>query len=132
MKGVSLADICLSQRVVKKGWEAIWWVEAPILHCPRPTLKGYTKQMYNYGKATAFMQLEPEFRSDFPGQKKVLSLLARLGAPLIGVYLAVYYRNPYHLIVYPLPRFYWAYGYIQGWIEAKKYVYSEPGIRRPG
>jgi glycosyltransferase involved in cell wall biosynthesis len=120
MKEVSLADICLSQRVVKKGWKTIWWTEAPILHHPRLTLRGYNKQMYNYGKAAAFMQLESEFRKDFPWQNKVISLLARLSAPLIGIYLAVRYRNYYHLIVYPIPRFYWSWGYIQGWIAAKR------------
>jgi glycosyltransferase involved in cell wall biosynthesis len=120
LKGVCLGDICLSQRIVKKGWKAIWWTDAPIYHHPRSTLKGYNKQMYGYGKAAAYMQLEPEFRDDFPWQNKVISLISRLGSPLIGLYLAVRYRNPYQLIVYPVPRFVWTLGYIRGWISAKK------------
>ncbi len=120
LKGVCLGDICLSQRIVKKGWKAIWWTDAPVFHYPRTTLKGYNKQMYGYGKAAAYMQLEPEFSEDFPWQNKVISLIARLTSPLIGIYLAIRYLNPYQLIVYPVPRFYWAWGYIRGWVAAKK------------
>jgi glycosyltransferase involved in cell wall biosynthesis len=130
LKGTSLADICYSQRIVKKGWEAIWWTDAPILHHPRPTFKEYNRQMYGYGKAAAYMQLEPEFQKDYPWQNKVISLLARLASPFIGIYLAIRYLNPYQLIIYPVPRFYWAWGYISGWIAAKKPdqpIYSEPG-----
>jgi GT2 family glycosyltransferase len=119
-KGTSLGDICLSQRIVRKGWKAIWWTDSPVFHHPRTTLGGYNKQMYGYGKAAAHMQMEPEFREAFPWQKKVISLLARLAAPLIGIYLAVRYCNPYQLIVYPVPRFYWGCGYIRGWIGAKR------------
>ncbi len=131
LKGVCLGDICLSLRIVKKGWKAVWWIDAPVFHHPRPTLKGYNKQMYNYGKAAAYMQLEPEFEKDFPWQNKVMSLVARLGSPLIGIYLAIRYCNPYQLIVYPVPRFYWAWGYIRGRIQARKsnqHFYSGPGI----
>lgn len=113
-------DICLSQRIVKKGWKAIWWTDAPVFHHPRTTLKGFNKQMYGYGKAAAYMQLEPEFSEDFPWQNKVISLTTRMASPLIGIYLAIRYLNPYQLIVYPVPRFYWAWGYIRGWIAAKK------------
>ena len=120
LKGICLGDICLSQRIVKKGWKAIWWTDAPVFHHPRTTLRGYNRQMYGYGKAAAHMQLEPEFREAFPWQNKVISLLSRLAAPLIGIYLAVRYCNPYQLIVYPVPRFFWAWGYIRGWIGAKR------------
>jgi glycosyltransferase involved in cell wall biosynthesis len=132
LKGTCLGDICFSQRIVKKGWKAIWWTDAPVFHHPRTTLKGYNKQMYGYGKAAAYMHLEPEFREDFPWQNKVISLIARLISPLVGIDLAIRYGNPYQLIVYPLPRFYWAWGYIRGWISAKKSnqrVHSEVGVR---
>jgi glycosyltransferase involved in cell wall biosynthesis len=131
LRGVSLGDICLSQRIVKKGWKAIWWADAPIFHHPRTTLRGYNKQMYGYGKAAAYMQLEPEFRMDFPLRNKVITITARFFSPLIGMYLAIRYRNPYQLVVYPIPRFYWTCGYIQGWIMAKNtkpLVYSNKEI----
>lgn len=125
------SDIAYSQRIANKGWEIMWWYESPVYHYPRDTFKGLNKQFYVYGKSIAYFHMWKEFQKDFPWQNKVISLTARFGSPLIGIYLAIRYLNPYQLIVYPLPRFYWVWGYIRGWIAARKPdqpVYSEPGI----
>lgn len=114
------SDIAYSQRIADKGWEVIRWYESPIYHYPRNTFKGLNKQFYVYGKSMAYFHMWKEFRKDYPWQTKVFSMAARLGAPFMGIYLAVRYRNPYQLIVYPVPRFYWIVGYIRGWREAGK------------
>jgi glycosyltransferase involved in cell wall biosynthesis len=113
-------DISVSQRVANKGWKTIWWYDAPVYHHPRATFKGYMKQMYSYGKSIAYMHLESEFIKSYPWYNKVMSIMARLASPVIGVYLAIRFRNPLHLIVYPLIRYTVATGYIVGWIGAKK------------
>jgi glycosyltransferase involved in cell wall biosynthesis len=113
-------DISVSQRVAGKGWKTIWWHEAPLYHHPRSTLKGLVKQMHGYGISIAYMHLENEFRKSYPWYNKVISMLARLASPAIGVYLAIRFRNPMHLITYPLPRYAVVAGYVAGWIGAKR------------
>jgi glycosyltransferase involved in cell wall biosynthesis len=113
-------DISVSQRIANKGWKTIYWTDAPVYHHPRATFKGYIKQMYGYGKSIAYMHLEREFRGGFPWYNKVPSMMARLASPAIGIYLTIRFRNPLHLIVYPLPRYAVVAGYIVGWIGAKK------------
>ena len=119
------SDIAYSQRIANQGWKVMWWYESPIYHHPRDTINGLNKQFYVYGKSLAFFHVWKEFRKDFPLQNKIFSLAVRLGSPLIGVYLAIRYRNPYQLIVYPVPRFYWVWGYIRGWIDSKKSKQSD-------
>lgn len=112
-------DISVSQRVANKGWKTIWWYDAPLYHHPRATFKGLIKQMYGYGISIAYMHLESEFRKGYPWYYKVISIMARLTSPAIGIYLAIRFRNPLHLVVYPLSRYAVATGYIVGWISAK-------------
>ena len=113
-------DISVSQRVANKGWKTTWWYDAPLYHHPRATFKAFIKQMYGYGVSIAYMHLESEFRKNYPWYNKVISIMARLASPVIGVYLAIRFRNPLHLIIYPIPRYAVAAGYIIGWIRAKK------------
>lgn len=126
-------DVCFSQRIGNKGWQTMWWTDAPVYHHPRTDLKGLNIQSYIYGKSIAYMQLEPEFKNNYPWQNKIIGIASRLGSPFVGIYLAVRYRNPFQLIVYPVPRFYWMRGYIIGWVEAKKPnqpIYSQPDISK--
>jgi glycosyltransferase involved in cell wall biosynthesis len=112
-------DISFSQRIANKGWKTIWWMDAPVYHHPRATFKGLTEQHYRMGKSIAYMHLEEEFRENYPWYGKVVSIIARLGSPLVGLMLAIRFRNPMHLIVYPPPRYAWVIGYIVGWIGAR-------------
>lgn len=114
------SDIAYSQRIANRGWVTKWWTEAPIYHHPRATFKGYYKQMYAYGKSIAFMHLEQEFKSQYSWYNRIFGILARLASPIIGVYLAVRYRNPEHLVLYPVPRYAVVAGYIAGWFQARK------------
>lgn len=119
-EGACLGDICLSQRIAGKGWKTIWWHDAPVYHHPRATLRGLLKQYHGYGKTMAYMHLEDEFRKSYPWYGKVISIVARLASPVLGITLAIRYRNPLQLIVYPLPRYAVAAGYVVGWIHAKR------------
>lgn len=128
---LACGDISFSSRVANKGWHTLWWLDAPVYHNAKPTFQGISKQFYDYGKSYAYMQLEKEFKNNYSGYGKVVSILSRLASPVIGVYMAMRFLNPMQLYVYPLPRFHWVWGYLRGWIAAKKtnqIVYSEPGI----
>jgi GT2 family glycosyltransferase len=118
--GGCVGDISVSQRIANRGWRTIWWGDAPIYHHPRTTFKGLAKQFYGYGKAEAYMQMEREFASNYRWHQKVTGIIARLGSPAVGLMLAIRFRNPLHLIAYPLPRYTWVMGYIAGWAVAKK------------
>ncbi len=137
LQGLSLAtlavcgDICFSERIAGRGWQTIWWLDAPVYHHPQHTFRRLIKQFYDYGKSLAYMHLEKEFRDSYPWHSKLLSIMARLASPVISISLAIRFRNPLHIIVYPIPRYAGAIGYIVGWIGAKKSsqpMYSEPGI----
>ncbi|MFC1928291.1 glycosyltransferase [Chloroflexota bacterium] len=116
------ADVHLSQRVVEKGWEAIWWVDPPLYHYARPTVKGLVKQHYRFGRE--FGQsgaLDPKEKgTKFIRFYQMLHITSCLGSPLVGLMLAIRFRNPMHLIVYPPPRFAGAIGYVVGWVSSKK------------
>jgi glycosyltransferase involved in cell wall biosynthesis len=113
-------DISVSQRIAGKGWKTIWWHDAPVYHHPRSTFKALIKQSYGYGKSMACMHMENEFRQGYPWYNKIISILARLASPVIGIHLAIRFHNPLHLIAYPLPRYAWVAGYIAGWAGAKR------------
>jgi glycosyltransferase involved in cell wall biosynthesis len=122
----------VSLKIVQQGWKAIQWADAPVYHYPRTTFMGSLKQQYNFGFWMVLSQKEKEYLESCRWYHKIANILARLASPVIGLILAVRFRNPIHIIVYPLPRYAWAWGYIRGWIETKKSnqpVYTESGIR---
>jgi glycosyltransferase involved in cell wall biosynthesis len=125
-------DICWSQRIADMGWKTTWWGDAPVYHYPKDTFKRLMKQLYNYGKSEAYMQMEREFAADYQWHQKVTGIIARLGSPALGLMLAIRFRNPLQLIIYPLPRYAWVIGYIAGWAGAKKRNDNHPnGNNRP-
>jgi len=113
-------DLYLSQRVITKGWKAAWWVDAPLYHYPRDTFKGLIKQGYKWGNDYRYCELLDEaLTASNSRPRKATFLLSRVGSPIIGLILAVRFRNPLHLIVYPLPRYAWVIGYMVGYIKTK-------------
>jgi glycosyltransferase involved in cell wall biosynthesis len=116
------ADVYLSERIVEKGWKAAWWVDSPLCHYPRPTIKGLVKQHYRLGKELgqgASLGSRKKGRSFTQRLYQMLRIVSCLGSPLVASMLAIRFRNPMHLIVYPPPRYAGAIGYIVGWIGAR-------------
>jgi len=124
-------DVSYSQRIAQRGWDTIWWPEAPVYHHPKLSFKGVVRQFQDYSRSLAYMHLEKEFKDYYKWHGKIMGIFARLSSPLISVYLAIRFRNPAHLIVYPIPRYAAAISYIEGWIQAKRptqAIYTEPGV----
>jgi len=117
------ADVHLSERIVEKGWKAAWWVGSPLYHYARPTIKGLVKQHYRLGKELgqgASLSSNEKGKRFTQRLHQMLRIIGCLGSPLVGLMLAIRFRNPMHLIVYPPPRYAGAIGYVVGWIGARK------------
>ena len=116
------ADVHLSERIVEKGWKAAWWVDSPLYHYPRPTIKGLIKQHYRFGRElgqSASSGSRENGKRFTQRLYQMLRIISCLGSPLVASMLAIRFRNPMHLIVYPPPRYAGAIGYIVGWIGAR-------------
>jgi len=46
---------------------------------------------------------------------RLVKVTSRLLSPPVGVMLAVRFRNPHHLVVYPAIRYAWIAGYVSAW-----------------
>ena len=101
-------DSLLSRRIVEMGWKAAWWTEAPLRHHPPASFKKFMRQRYEWGKGDAVvLRLTHRRRLN-----RIAPPLTRLGAPLLGAWLAMIYRNPAHLLYFPLAQFAWLAGYL--------------------
>jgi glycosyltransferase involved in cell wall biosynthesis len=103
------ADIFLSRKIVEKGWKATWWLDAPLNHYPQSSVRQLIRQRRHYGKADAVMQ-----RESLKMYQKAMLVIARLGTPLIGLILALRFRNIRHLWLFPLAHYAWIAGYLRG------------------
>ena len=45
-----------------------------------------------------------------------IRLLRRLGPPSVGLELAIRFKNPYHLFLFPLAHDAWLIGYLRAWL----------------
>jgi glycosyltransferase involved in cell wall biosynthesis len=101
-------DSLLSRCVIDRGWQARWWVGAPVYHHPPSTIKKLIKQRYAWGKGDG-----ASLRLSRPGWPVgAVSLITRLGSPALAVWLMIRYRNTRHLIIFPLAQYAWVAGYL--------------------
>lgn len=122
-------DIPLAEKIVAAGWRNLWWLGAPVYHRLPSTFKGLLKQHYRHGRQQAVweMTMKQESRAKLLADwHHVLLIASRLASPLIGVALAVYFRNLRHLLIYPLCRYAGLAGYFRAFLSRSK----RPGDRR--
>jgi len=101
-------DNLLSRSIVENGWEARWWTDAPVCHHPPSTLKSLLKQRYAWGKGDgALLRLSRKGRIS-----RFAPPLIRLVSPVLGIWLAIRYRNVLQLVVFPLAHYAWIAGYM--------------------
>lgn len=118
------ADIFLSRRAIQQGWDTKWWPDAPVYHYPRRTLRSIMREFRKFGLEETYR----EKRDNTSGRnwnRGLTGVVAHLGSPAIGLMLAIRYRNPLHLLVYPLPRYAWVSGYIAGRFQREKSARSQ-------
>ena len=113
-------DLYLARRIITGGWKTAWWIDAPLYHYPRTTLKGLAKQGYKWGNDYRYSELlQFQDNNTEKGPNKISFLFSRLASPVIGVILTIKYKNLWHLISYPLPRYAWVDGYLTGFFKIK-------------
>jgi glycosyltransferase involved in cell wall biosynthesis len=114
-ESIRSGDIFLSRRVVEQGWRSAWWLEAPFYHYPLTSLRLLIKQRLRWGEADAVIH-----RGHLKTYQKLLTMLGRLGTPLIGLWLAIRFRNPFHLWLFPLAHYAWLIGYVGSYLSPEK------------
>jgi glycosyltransferase involved in cell wall biosynthesis len=99
-------DVGISLGLEERGWRSWWWVDAPIYHLPRESLREVVRQRYSWSQNGAYM----------PGRARSLVLhpLRIGGAVALGVFLAVRFRAPRHLAALPLAEVSSFAGYVAG------------------
>jgi cellulose synthase/poly-beta-1,6-N-acetylglucosamine synthase-like glycosyltransferase len=111
------ADMQLSRKIINAGFIAGWWPEAPLYHYPRATLKGLMKEYHGLaGEEIVRERMEGLDKKGY-SRTRLVKVGSRLLSPPIGVMLAVRFKNPHHLIVYPAIRYAWAKGYLSAWFK---------------
>jgi len=101
------ADILLSRRIIEEGWKATWWLDSPLYHHPPRSLEHLINQRRLWGKIDAAMH-----RGSLSYSQRALLTISRLGTPLVGLWLALRFKNPRHLWLFPMAQYAWIYGYI--------------------
>ena len=111
------ADILMSRSIIERGWKASWWLDAPLYHLPPSSVKQLIRQRYIWGIADALLH-----RTSTKTYQKFIILISRLGTPVIGLILAVRFKNPLQLLLFPLAYYAWAIGYLTAWLLPIKWT----------
>ena len=86
-------DVGIAARAVEQGWRSLWWVGAPAYHAQREGIRDLWRERWQWGQTAAFRPHKG---------RHYLSVPVSLGwSLLVGVLLAIRYRNPLHLVVHP-------------------------------
>ncbi len=112
-------DIALSERVQALGWKTLWWVKSPVFHHPRSRIGPLIRQSYRNGKLFAVWQIAVKNQSIVKllfNLHYSLGIISRLGTPIIGLILAIQFRNIRHIATYTLTRYSWLLGYLKVFI----------------
>lgn len=105
-KGLALntaVDVSLSRRIMDRGWRAAWWPDAPVYHHSRTSLRSLLRTYRRYGITMASLHREKEFRTTLAD--KAIYVAGHLAAPVGGLMMALRWRGPLHLLLYPLAHY---------------------------
>jgi hypothetical protein len=101
-------DNLLSRDITSIDREAGWWTDAPVRHHPPENMKQLLKQRYGWGKGDgALLRMSSKNRLGW-----VTPAVARLAAPLLGIWLALLYRNWRQMMFLPMAQYAWLCGYL--------------------
>jgi len=111
-------DYLLSHRIVERGQTATWWLGAPVYHYPRLTYSRLQKQHFRIGIGNAFTD-----KYYYKASRLIMTPIKYLlGAPVFGLICAFRFRNPLHLLLFPLTKYIMLAGYLYGLVIYKKQV----------
>ena len=109
-------DYLLSRRIAATGQKATWWLGAPVYHYPRFTLAGLERQHFRLGKGNAFTERYYDRSNQF------FKTLAKglFGAPVVGLLCSIRFKNPWHVLLFPLTKYAQLVGYLYGMFAYEK------------
>ena len=97
-------DAGIAPRLWERGWETLWWVDAPVYHPAKETLRELVRQRYSWGfrsQVAAGLMREKAFHLNRFGQ--YVSVPLAIGWELfLGMFLSIRYLNPLHLVISPV------------------------------
>lgn len=109
-------DYLLSHRIVDRGQTATWWLGAPVYHYPRLTFSRLQKQHFRIGIGNAFTE-----KYYYKASRLIMTPIKYLlGAPVFGLICAFRFKNPLHLLLFPLTKYTQLLGYLYGLVIYKK------------
>ena len=104
-------DLALSLRVLKNGYKLIWYKNVNFFHYPRGTIIEYFKEQFKWGLGSSIFFSEIDKQS-----KKMISIRSyyKVIFPLISIYLAFKFRNPFHILLLNIGQLGWFTGFTLG------------------
>jgi len=102
-----LGDVGISLRLQDRGWRSWWWVDAPVYHLPKESLKELSRQRCFWGLVGAYMPVGagPFVFHAFIFSEKV---------ERFKIFLAIRFRTAWHLAALPLTEVSHFSGYLRG------------------
>lgn len=103
-------ELCLSRKILKKGWKTTWWLDSNVYHHPKETLNGLINEHIAWGKGDCIYimdQLEPAFKK---GIRLLVSILTRVFSPIIGIKFAIKFKKPQHVVLFAIVQYSWIVG----------------------
>jgi GT2 family glycosyltransferase len=107
-------DTGLSLRIMSAGWRSILWLDAPVYHHPPSTLRSLMRQRYRYGWEGVILAWQYH-----RGMRILKTVLAHLVAPALGPLLALRFKNPFHILLFPLANYVLIVGYLVGLLKRR-------------
>lgn len=111
-------DYDVSYRIYKNGWKFVVLKEMLCYHHPRHTLNELIKEYSEWAVGTViFLKKFPKFYKE----NNISLITSKIFSPIQGVMLSIKYKNPMHLILYPLTRWIWLVSYFKYFIKSLLY-----------
>ncbi len=110
-------DLCLSYRILRRGYKLVWLRDVKFFHFPRGSIKEYFKEQFGWGVGSSIFvrELGSKERKLF-GRRSYYKFIF----PLVSIYLALKYRNPFHFIVFNIGQLGWFMGFLVGWLKIRR------------
>lgn len=108
-------DYDVSYRIYKNGWKFVVLKEMLCYHHPRHTLNELIKEYSGWAGGTViFLKKFPKFYEE----NGISLIIPKIFSPIQGIILTLKYKNPMHLILYPLTKWIWLISYFKSLMKS--------------
>lgn len=105
-------EINLSKKLVDLGWKLTWWLDAPVYHHPRDSIRALIQERCEWGKGDYLFIIQSNENRITKAINLSLALISRIGSPVLGLWLAIKFKNPLHIMLFTLANYSWLKGFI--------------------